>query len=153
MPRKLIPHQENSSFTTNGYDRCNSHYIAIAVQRDIHIIFRYFRLFAFFLTPLIICGTERIYLLASQSSNKWTRTPNPDGPAPLRNTSPAKPVRIHGPEHIYLVFWVIIFDELWAFTDIDIPVNMVCGQPKIYLYNISIHIIIIYSYCNSIKIS
>ena len=34
--------------------------IPIVVPRDIYIVRRYFRLFAFFLAPLIICGTKGI---------------------------------------------------------------------------------------------
>ena len=62
FPEMLISHPENSSFTTYGYGKCKPRDIAIpiAVPRDIYIVRRYFSLFAFFLAPLIICGTKGI---------------------------------------------------------------------------------------------
>ena len=62
FPEMLISHPENSSFTTYGYGKCKPRDIAIpiAVPRDIYIVRSYFRLFAFFLAPLIICDTKGI---------------------------------------------------------------------------------------------
>jgi len=43
--------------------------------------------------------------------------------SPLPKDWVIKTWRIPGPEQICLVFGVVIFDELWAVKDIDIPVN------------------------------
>ena len=111
-PEMLISHPENSSFTTYGYDKCKPHAIAYShcsSKRHIHSP-KIFSFIWFFSRSFDNLRHQR-YL-----SNSWTRTSKRNGPAPSRKTMP---------EYIYLVFGVVIFDELWAFTDIDIRVSTV----------------------------
>ena len=119
----LISHPENSSFTTYGYGKCKPCDIAYShcsSKRHIHSP-KIFSFICFFSRSFDNLWHQR-YL-----PNSWTRTSKPFGSVPSRKTVPAKLGRIPGPEHIYLVFRVVIFDELWAFTDIDIQVSNVHG--------------------------
>ena len=112
FPEMLISHPENSTFTTYGYGKCKPRDIAYShcsSKRHIHSP-KIFSFICFFSRSFDNLRHQR-YL-----SNSWTRTSKPNGPAPSRKTMP---------EHIYLVFGVVIFDELWAFTDIDIRVSTV----------------------------
>ena len=122
-PEMLLSHPENSSFTTYGYGKCKPCDIAYShCSSKRHIQSR--KIFSF------ICFFSRAFdNLPHQRylSNSWKKTSKPNGPDPNRKTVPAKLGRIPGPEHIYLVFRVVIFDELWAFTDIDIQVSNVHG--------------------------
>ena len=114
--------------------------IPIAVPRDIYKVGRYFRLFAFFLGPLIICHTKGIGQILER------RRPSLMDQILTESlcTVPAKLGRIPGPEHIYLVFRVVIFDELWSFTVIDIRVSTAHG-PVFDDAKVSLAALLIYS--------